>query len=162
MPKLDALLEALERPVKRGFLRRTQASAVKGLYIWGGVGGGKSYLMDLFASSLAVAVRRVHFHAFMQEVQAGLHLARQTNAKDALVPVCQAIAKDIRVLALDEMQIKDIADAMISTIGKDAFGTIGIFPPKNLTIMDIEAPERLLPSGGPKTPPGLIVTNSND
>ena len=59
LPKLDALLEALERPVKRGFLRRTQASAVKGLYIWGGVGGGKSYLMDLFASSLAVAVRRV-------------------------------------------------------------------------------------------------------
>ena len=65
LPKLDALLEALERPVKRGFLRRTQASAVKGLYIWGGVGGGKSYLMDLFASSLAVAVRRVHFHAFI-------------------------------------------------------------------------------------------------
>ena len=66
LPKLDALLEALERPVKRGFLRRTQASAVKGLYIWGGVGGGKSYLMDLFVSSLALAVRRVHFHAFMR------------------------------------------------------------------------------------------------
>ena len=113
LPKLDALLEALERPVKRGFFGRTQASAVKGLYIWGGVGGGKSYLMDLFANSLAVAVRRVHFHAFMQEVQGALHLARQTNAKDALLPVCQAIAKDIRVLALDEMQIKDIADAMI-------------------------------------------------
>ena len=113
LPKLDALLEALERPVRRGFFGRTKTSAVKGLYIWGGVGGGKSYLMDLFANSLAVAVRRVHFHAFMQEVQAALHLARQTNAKDALLPVCQVIAKDIRVLALDEMQIKDIADAMI-------------------------------------------------
>ena len=113
LPKLDALLEALERPVRRGFFGRTKASAVKGLYIWGGVGGGKSYLMDLFANSLAVAVRRVHFHAFMQEVQAALHLARQTNAKDALLPVCQAIAKDIRVLALDEMQIKDIALSLI-------------------------------------------------
>ena len=59
LPKLDALLEALERPVRRGFFGRTKASAVKGLYIWGGVGGGKSYLMDLFANSLAVAVRRV-------------------------------------------------------------------------------------------------------
>lgn len=113
LPKLDALLEALERPVKRRFLRWSQENEVKGLYIWGGVGGGKSYLMDLFATSLTVAVRRVHFHAFMQEVQVALHLARQTNAKDALVPVCKAIAKDIRVLALDEMQIKDIADAMI-------------------------------------------------
>ena len=70
-------------------------------------------LMDLFVESLTVPVRRVHFHAFMQEIQNGLHEARKSHIEDSLAPVVEKVAQDLRVLAFDEMQITDIADAMI-------------------------------------------------
>ena len=85
----------------------------KGVYIWGGVGCGKSMLMDLFVKNLLVPNRRVHFHAFMQEIHASLHNARGSGTKDPLTVVANKVIKNFRVLALDEMQIKDITDAMI-------------------------------------------------
>ncbi|PID36439.1 MAG: cell division protein ZapE [Rhodobacterales bacterium] len=86
----------------------------QGLYLWGGVGRGKSMLMDLFVGNLAIeGKRRVHFHAFMQEVHAGMHAARQNGNQDALAPVADKMIKGLRLLALDEMQITDITDAMI-------------------------------------------------
>ena len=86
----------------------------KGLYIWGGVGRGKSMLMDLFHANVGILEkRRVHFHAFMQEIQAGLDTARRTGVDDAIRPVADEIADKLRLLCFDEMQITDIADAMI-------------------------------------------------
>ena len=86
----------------------------KGLYLWGGVGRGKSMMMDLFADQTAItAKRRVHFHAFMQEVHRAMHAARQKGVEDALAPLAEEIVGTVRLLAFDEMQITDITDAMI-------------------------------------------------
>lgn len=89
------------------------APAARGLYLWGGVGRGKSMLMDLMAEAATVPVRRVHFHEFMQDIQAGLTRARQRGEQDTVRPVAMEVAAKVRLLCFDEMQITDIADAMI-------------------------------------------------
>jgi cell division protein ZapE len=117
LPELERIREALEAPSARRGLRGLfgrAPEAPRGLYLWGGVGRGKSMLMDLFHASVAIeAKRRVHFHAFMQEVQAGLNEARKRGVDDAILPVAERIAGELRLLSFDEMQITDIADAMI-------------------------------------------------
>lgn len=112
LPEFERIRADLAKPVKRGLFRKAP-EPVRGLYLWGGVGRGKSMLMDMFAASSTVPTRRVHFHAFMQEVHAGLHKARQSGIEDALKPVAKAISDQYRLLAFDEMQITDITDAMI-------------------------------------------------
>jgi cell division protein ZapE len=112
---LEAVRAALTAtPPKRGFFSRAKApEGPMGCYLWGGVGRGKSMLMDLFHETSPVPSRRVHFHAFMQQVHEEMHAARKTGVDDALTPVADAIIADTRVLCFDEMQITDITDAMI-------------------------------------------------
>ena len=117
LPEFDRIQAGLETRLGRsglaGFFRR-ESNDLKGLYIWGGVGRGKSMLMDLFYEHVAIEQkRRVHFHAFMQEVQAALHEARKTGVEDAILPVADEIISTTKLLCFDEMQITDIADAMI-------------------------------------------------
>lgn len=119
LPLFDRLQQDLATASvgKRGLLSliggRKKPQTPKGLYIWGGVGRGKSMLMDLFHEHSPVPSRRVHFHAFMQEVQAQIFEARKKGIADTLVPVIDKVAEDVRLLCFDEMQITDIADAMI-------------------------------------------------
>lgn len=85
-----------------------------GVYLWGGVGRGKSMLMDLFHECLTISEkRRVHFHAFMLEVHSRLREARRSESGDPIPPVAAAIADGLRVLAFDEMVVNNSADAMI-------------------------------------------------
>ena len=112
LPEFERIRAALAAPVKRGFFRKAPTPP-KGLYLWGGVGRGKSMLMDFFVSHVTVPARRVHFHAFMQEIHASMHEARKRGVDDAIAPVAADIAASVRLLAFDEMQITDITDAMI-------------------------------------------------
>lgn len=113
IPALERLRRDLEAPVARGFFGRAKPEPVRGVYLWGGVGRGKSMLMDLYAAHVDAAVRRVHFHAFMQDVHRGMGEARRREADDAIAPVADGVIEEIRGLALDEVQISDITDAMI-------------------------------------------------
>ncbi|WP_128254895.1 cell division protein ZapE [Falsirhodobacter deserti] len=121
LPELERIRQALEAapppPAKRGFFARfsrQETPHIRGLYLWGGVGRGKSMLMDLFTDAVDIPEkRRVHFHAFMQEVHHAMHQARKRGVDDAIAPVADDIAGKLRLLAFDEMQITDITDAMI-------------------------------------------------
>lgn len=120
-PAQEGVLDALERirdgltkpPVKKGIFRSAKYEPVKGLYLWGGVGRGKSMLMDLLYDLIEAPKRRNHFHAFMQWVHAEMGKARARGVDDAIAPVAEELVKEVRFLAFDEMQITDITDAMI-------------------------------------------------
>ncbi len=112
LPEFERIRTGLARAAATGWFRKAPEPP-RGLYLWGGVGRGKSMLMDMFVSTLEVPNRRVHFHAFMQEIHHALHTARQRGFEDALAPVARSVADAVRVLAFDEMQINDITDAMI-------------------------------------------------
>ena len=117
---VDALDDLRERLIeresrsgaKRWFARWRRLDGVRGLYLWGGVGRGKTYLMDLFFESLPFAKRqRRHFHRFMYDVHA--HLAGLAHTAAPLEDIAKKIAREAHVLCLDELFVSDIADAMI-------------------------------------------------
>jgi cell division protein ZapE len=112
--RLQRQLEASDEPgiLDRLFARKREP--VRGLYLWGGVGRGKSMLMDLFVETLdIVEKRRVHFHAFMLEVDRLIREERAKEAGDPIAPAAARIAADVRCLAFDEMVVTNTADAAI-------------------------------------------------
>jgi cell division protein ZapE len=93
-------------------LRPRREEPVAGLYLWGGVGRGKTFLMDWFFDTLPLAPkRRLHFHHFMR----GVHdaMTRLPKQPDPLEVVADRWRREVRVLCLDELVVTDIADAMI-------------------------------------------------
>ena len=132
--KLDGLLDRLVvAKAPRGFVAGTVNSAlrqmgffqrdnVKGIYIYGGVGRGKTMLMDMFHES-AKALRldrdgvpkvwRLHFHDFMVLAQDFIHAGRQHGADDPIESAAAELAARGMVVCFDEMEVRDIADAMI-------------------------------------------------
>lgn len=116
--RLDQLARELEQGPRKGSvlwrLAGRAPAAPTGVYMWGGVGRGKSMLMDLFFGCVRIdRKRRVHFHEFMIEVHARIAEVRKKEAGDPIVPVAKALAENLRLLAFDEMVINNTADAMI-------------------------------------------------
>lgn len=128
--RLDQLVDALrETQLARksnplGWLfGRRQAKAkndIRGLYIWGSVGRGKTMLMDLFFEVAPVAAKkRVHFHAFMADVHARVHAWRQARkagtakGEEPIHPIADDLADEATLLCFDEFSVTDIADAML-------------------------------------------------
>ena len=115
--RLDRLQQQLEAPLQLTVVARLlgrKAEPARGVYLWGGVGRGKSMLMDLFFNCTPIArKRRVHFHAFMIEVHARLREARLSETGDPIPPVAAALAADLDLLAFDEMVVNNSADAQI-------------------------------------------------
>jgi cell division protein ZapE len=113
-----AALDRLAASFKdNGILSRLFGSAKdgpSGVYLWGGVGRGKSMLMDLAFAHIDIAPkRRVHFHEFMLDTHARLRVAREREEGDPIEPVADEIAAEARLLCFDEMQVTNPADAMI-------------------------------------------------
>ncbi|MFZ4607384.1 MAG: cell division protein ZapE [Caulobacter sp.] len=124
LSRLEGDLNALSEPGFSSFFRKPKGA--RGLYLWGPVGRGKSMLMDLFFDSAPIAKkRRTHFHVFMAEVHRDIDAWRkgdaaarkarfgQAKGDDPIQPTAERIAESARLLCFDELQVTDIADAMI-------------------------------------------------
>ncbi len=112
--RMDAMAQALRAQTTRRFLGLTLSTpvAVKGLYLWGPVGRGKTLMTELFLQTLHdVPFQRWHFHRFMNHVHQ--QLAKLPETADTLAVLAKAISKDCRLLVLDEFFVSDIGDAMI-------------------------------------------------
>jgi cell division protein ZapE len=114
----------------------------KGVYFWGGVGRGKSFLMDCFYDSVPYRrKRRIHFHAFMQQIHRDLE--QYKGETDPVLKVAEQIARNVRLLCFDEFHVSDIADAMILGRLLD-----GLFRHGVIVVMTSNyPPDRLYPDG---------------
>jgi cell division protein ZapE len=107
MQQFQAVYDALIAPKK--WLRRKKS--IQGLYVWGAVGRGKTYLMDLFYNHLPVAKSRYHFHQFMHHIHA--ELAQLQGKSNPLKHIAKRLSKEARLICLDEFLVHEIGDAML-------------------------------------------------
>ncbi len=101
------------REQRRGLLSfLSRSRVIRGVYLWGGVGRGKSFLMDSFFAFVPdVTKKRVHFHRFMQEIHKGL--TKHQGQTDPMSLIAHDIADEVQILCLDEFHVTDITDAML-------------------------------------------------
>ncbi|GAB1079613.1 MAG: cell division protein ZapE [Shewanella algae] len=112
---LQRVYDELQKPQKSGWrnwFSREKNSKVQGLYLWGGVGRGKTYLMDTFFDALPGEQKlRAHFHRFMHRIHRELDELKGT--RDPLLVIAKQMAQQYRVICFDEFFVSDITDAML-------------------------------------------------
>jgi len=134
-----------------GFIKKKSNNPIRGLYCWGGVGRGKSYLIDTFFHCLPFSEKkRIHFNHFMQDIHAKLKLLPKTP--DPLIIVAKELAEKYRIICIDEFHVDDITDAMIMAGFLDALYNEGVtlvctsnIEPKNLYKNGLQR-DRFLPA----------------
>jgi len=146
LDRLQQLADELKefRAARQSALRRlfTAPDVPQGVYLWGGVGRGKTFLMDSFFAAVPLRRKtRVHFHAFMRDVHA--ELKRLTREEDPLVRVAEHIGKRWRLVCFDEFHVADIADAMILGRLLAALFDLGVV----LVVTSNYPPDGLYPDG---------------
>ena len=116
----DYLMEQInesnnKKSIVRNFFLKTAKNKIKGIYLHGGVGRGKSMIMDLFFNNINIKdKRRLHFHDFMKEVHQRIKdKSKKVKSYDTVIMVAKDLASSARLLCFDEMEVRDIADAMI-------------------------------------------------
>ncbi len=137
-------LERLEASLIRLLARKR---VVRGVYLWGGVGRGKSFLMDSFYNCAPVQrKRRIHFHRFMQEIHQDLH--RRQGQADPLAGYARDFARETRLVCLDEFHITDITDVMMMKRLLEALFEQGVvvvttsnFRPDDLYLHGLQRPQ---------------------
>ncbi len=145
---LIAFKAARRTKLRKWFVR---PALPKGVWFWGGVGRGKSFLMDCFFDAVPYQrKRRVHFHAFMREIHERLRALKHED--DPLTRVAAQVAEETRLMCFDEFHISDIADAMILGRLTQALFDAGVlfcitsnYPPDGLYPNGLQR-ERLLPT----------------
>lgn len=152
-PAQEAAVERLQQAYDEWIAFRSQRSnrlkrlvnrpeLPRGVYLWGGVGRGKSFLMDSFYHLVPVVRKtRLHFHEFMREVHR--ELDKQKNVEDPLLIVAKRIARKYRLICFDEFHVSDIADAMILYNLMQALFDEGV----SFVLTSNYAPDGLYPDG---------------
>ena len=124
----EALINTPKPSIKKGlfgFLNGQKITPTKGIYCWGGVGRGKSYLIDTFFDCLPFKEKkRIHFNHFMQDIHAKLEILPKTP--DPLVIIAEELATKYRLICIDEFHVDDITDAMIMAGFLDALFSQGV------------------------------------
>ena len=116
--RLDALAASLATPTHKPGLfawltGKPAPPAPRGIYLWGGVGRGKTMLMDLFHGAAPGPKRRAHHHPFMLDIHARLFALRHQQTPDPLITIAATLAPEAQLLCLDEFYVRDPADALI-------------------------------------------------
>jgi cell division protein ZapE len=134
--------DLVRKPATKGWFWKRRPAAVAGIYLWGGVGRGKTWLMDLFCSHHGeFGVERHHFHSFMRQMHEALRLSEGRAAPVDLI--IGEMAQRVRVLCLDEFQVIDIGDAMLLRGLLEALSRAGV----TLVTTSNQAPDDLYLGG---------------
>lgn len=107
----DELISTWQETKKPWSWLNKKIRSVKGLYLWGGVGIGKTWLMDIFYENLPIPKLRLHFHRFMQQIH--VQLKQLQGEINPLQKLAKQLAKQTRLICLDEFLVNDITDAML-------------------------------------------------